>query len=107
MKKIIYDRNEMKSYKDFYTCIYKELSGKNIPDWEDYVDLEYSASMLDEFLWYCHNNNIHFIFKNFNLEKIENYKNYENYEWSLIFKVIKRFVTNYPNNKLEFINEEQ
>lgn len=106
MKKIIFDKKELKSYKDFYTQIYNELDGKGMMDWEDYQDLDYSASMLDEFLWYCNQDNIKFIFKNFNLEEIENYKNYDNYEWSIIIRVIRRFVKDYPNNTLEFVNEE-
>lgn len=102
---MVIDKKVYLTYKGFYTYIYKELDGKNIPDWEDYDDLEYDANMLNEFLWYCHNDNIHFIFKNFNLEKIRNYKNYENYQWNLIFEVIADFVKKYPNNTLEFINE--
>lgn len=74
-------------------------------NWEDYDDLEYDANMLNEFLWYCHNDNIHFVFKNFNLEKIKNYKNYENFQWNLIIEVIEDFVKKYSNNTLDFINE--
>ena len=106
MKKLIYDRKQLNSYKEFYEKLYKDLEGKKIPDWEDYNDLEYDANMLDEFLWYCHNDDINFIFKNFDLEKIKNYKNYENYQWNIIFEVVEDFVKKYPNNTLEFINEE-
>lgn len=106
MKKLVIDKKVCLTYKEFYTFLYNELEGKSIPDWEDYDDLEYDANMLNEFLWYCHNDNIHFIFKNFNLEKIKNYKSYENYQWNLIIEVIEDFVTKYPNNKLVFINED-
>ena len=33
-------------------------------------------------------------------------KNYEDYKWNLIFEVFEEFVKKYPNNKLEFINED-
>ena len=56
--------------------------------------------------WYCHDRNIHYIFKNFDLERINNYKNFENYQWNIIFEIIKDFVKDYPNNTLEFINDE-
>lgn len=106
MKKVIYNRKELNSYKEFYEQLYQDMDGKNMIDWEHCPTLNYSADDLSEFLWYCHNNNIHFIFKNFNLEIINNYKNYENYKWNLIFEVFKEFVAEYPNNKLEFINED-
>ena len=47
-----------------------------------------------------------FVFKNFDLEKIKQTKNYEDYEWNIIFEVFKDFVEQYPNNTLEFVNEE-
>lgn len=105
MKKIIYDRNIIKDYKQFYEDIVIKLNAKRFIDWKGEKDLNYSADIFEEFLWYCHKDNINFIFKNFNLEIINNYKNYENYQWFLIFKVIKRFVEKYPNNKLEFMND--
>lgn len=105
MKKVIYDRKQLNSYKEFYEKLYQDMDGKNMIDWEHCPTLNYSADDLSEFLWYCHNDNIYFIFKNFDLDKINNYKNHENYKWFLIFKVIKRFVEKYPNNKLEFVNE--
>ena len=46
------------------------------------------------------------LFKNFNIKKINEPQNYENYEWNIIFTIIKRFVQQYPNNTLEFINDE-
>ena len=106
MKEIIIDKKTCLTYKEFYTYLYNELDGKNIPDWEDYDDLEYDANMLNEFLWYCHNDNIQFIFKNFDLGKITNYKNYENFQWKLIIEVIEDFVKKYSNNTLDFIDEK-
>ena len=106
MKIIIVDRKIYSTYKEFYIHLYKDLNGKSIPDREDCENLEYDANMLDEFLWYCQDRNIHFIFKNFDLDKIKNYKNYENYQWNIILEVIQDFVKKYPNNQLEFINED-
>ena len=106
MKILIYDRKQLNSYKDFYEKLYEDMDGKNMIDWENFEYLGYDADNLNEFLWYCQDSNTHFIFKNFDLEEINNYKNFENYKWFLIFKVFNRFVSKYPNNKLEFINEE-
>ena len=107
MNTIIIDKKDYTSYKDFYRDIFIKLDGKNNIDFEDMKALLYNANILNEFLWYCHNDNIYFIFKNFNLEKIRNYKNYENYQWNLIIEVIEDFVKKYSNNKLEFINDEK
>lgn len=106
MKTLIYDKKQLNSYKDFYEKIYEDMDGKNMVDWEKFEYLGYDADSLNEFLWYCHDKNINYIFKNFDLEKINNYKNFENYKWFLVFKVFNRFVSKYPSNKLEFINEE-
>ena len=105
MKKLIYDRKQLNSYKDFYEQLYIDLDGKSMIDWERFEYLGYDGNNLNEFLWYCHDDNIHFIFKNFNIDTIKNYKNYENYEWNIIFEVFQEFVQEFPNNKLEFINE--
>ncbi len=107
MKKLIYNRKQLNSYKEFYEKLYKDLEGETIPDWEDCSTLNYSADDLAEFLWYCLDDGNNYIFKNFDLEKIKNYKNYENYKWNLVFEVFEEFVKKYPNNTLEFINEEE
>ena len=106
MKTIIYDRKQLNSYKEFYERIVVDLNANRFIDWEGEKDLDYNGNNLNEFLWYCHKDNIQFIFENFDLEKIENYKNYENYQWNIIFMVVKRFVQQYPNNTLEFRNDE-
>ncbi len=106
MKEIIFDKNNYSSYKDFYIQLYNELEGKKIPDWEDYDYLHYNAGLLDEFLWYCHNDNIKYVFVNFDKEKIALKKNYDDYEYGIVIKVFERFVKQYPNNKLEFKFEE-
>ena len=107
MKEVIFNRKNYNSYKDFYTQIYKDLDGKSIPDWEDYQDLCYSADALNEFLWYCHNDNIKYSFVNFDKGKIALQKNYDNYEYNIIIRVFERFVANYPNNTLEFRMEDE
>lgn len=101
-KTIIYDRNEIKSFKDFYEKIYIDLEGKRFIDWRDEQCkyLGYRADVLDEFLWYCHDDKIHFILRNFDLEKIEQQKTFEDYKICLIIKVLRRFCEEYQNNKL-------
>lgn len=109
MKKFVYDRNEIKDYKEFYEKIYADFEGSTIPDWNKFEYLDYDADNFNEFLWYCHQDNFHIIFKNFDLEKIaisETEKNYENYQWKLIFEVCWEIVKKFPNNKVEFINDE-
>ncbi len=106
MKEIIFDKNKYSSYKDFYSQIYKDLEGQKIPDWEDYDDLHYNADLLDEFLWYCHNDNIKYIFVNFDKEKIKLQKIYDDYEYNLVIEIFEEFVEKYPNNKLEFRMDE-
>ena len=110
MKKFIYDRNEIKDYKEFYERIYVDLDGAGMNDWETFDCLGYSGNNLNEFLWYCHQDNLYIIFKNFDLEKIENSettKNYENYQWKIIFTILNDFAKDYPNNKVEFVNDEK
>ena len=106
MKKLIYDRKQLNSYKEFYEKIYIDLDGKGMNDWEKFEYLGYNADNLNEFLWYCQDRNVSFIFKNFDLNKVKGQKNYEDYKWNLIFEVFEEFVKKYPNNKLEFINED-
>lgn len=107
MKEIIFNRKNYKSYKDFYIQLYKDLDGKSIPDWEDYPDLHYNAGLLNEFLWYSHNDNIKYIFLNFDKEKIVMQKNYDDYEYNIVIKVFERFAKQYPNNVVEFRMEEK
>lgn len=106
MKEIIFDRKNYKSYKDFYTQIYRDLDGKNTIDWEDCTDLEYFADLLNEFLWYKSDEDVKYIFINFDKDKISLQKNYDDYEYNIIFTIFNRFIKEYPNNKLEFKMEE-
>ena len=104
--KIVFDKNDYKSFKDMYHDISVKLDKDRFIDWRDgHVDLGLSADSLIEFLWYCHRDSTHYVFKNFDLEKIKTEKLYDNYEYNLIIEVFQDFVKEYPNNTLEFIDE--
>ena len=105
MKELIYDKNELKSFKDFYNKFYKDLDGISNEYWQDYMDLQSNADLLNEFLWNCQDDNLLFVMKNFDLDKIKEQKSYEDYEWNLIIEVVTEFVEKYPNNKIVFIND--
>lgn len=107
MNQVIFDRKKYNSYKDFYVQIYKDLDGKSIPDWAEYENLHYNADFLNEFLWYCLDDNTNYIFLNFDKEKINQQKNYNDYEFSLILKIFERFVSRYPNNTMEYRFDEE
>ena len=107
MKEIVFDKNNYSSYKDFYVQIYEDLDGAHTMDWEQYDNLCYSADALGEFLWYKAEENIYYIFKNFDKEIIVNQKTYEDYEYGLIIKIFERFAKNYPNNIVEFMPVEK
>lgn len=107
MNEVIFDRKNYKSYKDFYTQIYKELDGAHTIDWEDYEDLHFNADFLDEFLWYKEEENIKYIFLNFDKEKIKLQKNYNDYEFNLILEIFEEFVNEYPNNSMEYRFDEE
>ena len=38
--------------------------------------------------------------------KVTNFKNYEDYQWNIIFNNIGVLVKEFPNNKVEFINDD-
>ena len=107
MKEIVFNKYNYECYKDFYTQIYSDLNGKGFLDWEDYENLNYSADMLNEFLWYNQNKNIKYIFIGFDLEKIKQEKTFDDYKYKLIFEVFEYFITKYPNNSMEIIKEER
>ena len=95
------------SYKDFYKDICIKLNKDRFIDWQgQYENLGYNADLLNEFLWYCHNDNNKYIFIGFDQEKIKLHKNYDDYEYNIIIEIFERFVREYPNNKLEFRMEE-
>ncbi len=107
MKEIIFDKKAFKSYKDMYNDICVKLDKDRFIDWRDgYKDLGYSADILNEFLWYCHDDSNKYIFINFDKEKIKLQKNFDDYKYNLIIEVFEEFVEEYPNNKLEFRMED-
>lgn len=106
MKEFIFNKDDYASYKDFYIDVAKQLDAKNDLNCLEPEDLGFNSNHLYEFLRDFHNECYKYVFIGFNLEKIRNYKNYENYQWDIIIKVFEDFVKKYPNNKLEFINEE-
>lgn len=62
-----------------------------------------NADTLYEFLQYFSEDNINFVFVNFDLDKIKLQKNFDDYKYNIIFTMLQHFVENYPNNTLEFI----
>lgn len=103
MKQVIFNKSDYKSYKDFYHDVCIKLDKDSFIDWNGrYDDLGYSADMLNEFLWYCHNDNLDCIFIGFDLDKINKQKTYEDYKYSLALDVFCCFAKEYPNNKVEF-----
>ena len=102
---IIFNKKDYNSHKDFYQDIYNKLDGKSMPDWEQYGTL--GGTLLDEFLWYCHNDNSHYIFLNFDVEKINQEKSYEDRQYALILRIFDDFIKEFPNNTIEFRNDEE
>lgn len=106
MREIVFNKKNYKSYKDLYNQIYEDLDGNSIPDWKGCEGLDYLADLLNEFLWYCKDDNVKYIFVNFDKEKIALQKNFDDYKYNIIIRVFEKFVKNYPNNALEFRMEE-
>jgi len=107
MKQIIFNKKDYKDYRDMYHDICVKLDKDRFLDWEDdYEDLNYSSDLLNEFLWYCNDDNLHIILLNFDREKIATPQNYDDYKYNLILEVFEDFVKKYPNNTLEYRNEE-
>lgn len=101
-KEIVFDRKKYQSFKDFYIQVYKDMDAKSNPDFEYYENLGYNGDLLAEFLWYCHNDNIRYIFVGFDKEQIALQKNFDDYKYNIVIKVFEDFVKDYPNNELEF-----
>ena len=49
-----------------------------------------------------YNDNIKYIFVNFDKEKIALQKNYDDYQFQIIIEIFEDFVEKFPNNKLEY-----
>ena len=107
MKEITFNKNNYKSYQDFYSDIYLKLDGKENHDFDFFLFLlGYSGDTLYEFLLYYYEDNIKYIFLNFNREKINLQKNFDDYKTNIIIKAFEDFVKRYPNNKIEFRMEK-
>ena len=103
MKEIIFNKSDYDSYKDFYHDLCIKLNKDRFIDWKDeYQDLNYDGNLLNEFLWYCCDDNSKYVFVNFDKEKIKLEKNFEDYQYAIILRAFERLVKDYPNNKLEF-----
>ena len=108
MKEIIFDKNEYKSYKDFYHDVCIKLDKDSFIDWNgQYEDLGYSGDLLNEFLWYCHEDNLKCVFKNFDKEIIAKQRTLDDYKYSIIFNVFEHFANQFPNNTVEFMPVEK
>ena len=107
MRELIYDKNKLKSFKNFYEKIYLDLEAQKYDYWADYPNLYYSGDGLNEFLGDFQDDNLLFVMKNFDLDKIKEQKSFENYKWNIIIKVISEFVDKYPNNKIVFVYDEK
>lgn len=106
-KTIIFNKKEYKDYRDMYADIYEKFDGKENYDFDFCkTPLGYSADTLNEFLWYYHNDNLHIILLNFDRVELATPKTYDDYKYNLILEVFEDFVKEYPNNSLEYRNEE-
>ncbi len=107
MKEIIFNRKNYISHKDFYHDLCIQLEKERFIDWRGkYEDLGYSADLLWEFLGYCDEDFNKYVFIGFDKEKIKEQKNYDDYKYNIAINVFEDFVQEYPNNILEFRDEE-
>lgn len=107
MKTLTIDKNKCESYKSFYEIVYDFFDGKHMIDWEECDNMLYSADMLSEFLWYAsYDGETEFVMLNFDIDRLKNNKTYDDYKWQLIFKVLDRFVNQYPSNKLTIATDK-
>ena len=105
MKEIIFNKKTCGSYKDFYKKICVDLDKESFIDWAgQYENLCFSADMLNEFLWYNHDENILFKFIGYNKESLISEQTVEGLMWGRIFRCIDRFCSDYPNNKVEYMD---
>ena len=109
MKEFIFDKKDYLTYEDFYKDIAIKMDAIKIDDYFDSSTFEYNANILWEFLC-CEfgypQKNISIILRNFNIEQLKIDKKYDDYQYFYMIKVLKRFIEYFPNNKLEFINED-
>ena len=108
MKEFIFNKNDYANYKDFYKDIAIKMDSIKIDDYFDSSTFEYNANILWEFLC-CEfgylKKNIKITLKNFNIQNIKSSKKYDDYCFGIVIEIFQEFVQEFPNNKLEFINE--
>ena len=106
MKEVIFNVADYKTpyetYKDFYEDVFIKLDGKGIIDFENMPDLHFHADILNEFMWYNHNENLKLVFVGLDLDKIKKRQTYDDIIWERIISVMEDFVKEFPNNTLEF-----
>ena len=102
MREIIFNKNNYNTYKDFYEDIFKELDGDKFVDFDELKNCNYNADILNEFMWYNSRKNIKYIFKNFNIEEINQQQTIDDYEYSMIIGIFKDFANEYSNNEVVF-----
>lgn len=106
MKEVIFNVADYKTpyetYKDFYKDVFIKLDGKGIIDFENMPDLHFHADILNEFMWYNHDENLKLVFVGLDLDKIKKRQTYDDIIWERIISVMEDFVKKFPNNTLEF-----
>ncbi len=108
MKEIIFNRNDYKSYKDFYLDAYKKLEGERFDDFDFCKpDLGCNGDILWEFLEYCCDDGNQYIFVNFDKNKIKEQKNFDDYKYNIVIEVFEMFAEKFPNNSVEFKMDEK
>ena len=109
MKEFIFNKDEYESYKDFYKDIAIKMDAIKIDDYFDSSNFEYNTNILWEFLC-CEfgylKKYIKIMLKNFNIDQLKTDKKYDDYCFNIVIEIFQEFIKEFPNNKLEFINDE-
>ena len=106
MIELIYRKKDCKTYKDFYEKICVDLKLEEDLDLCDCENLYYSADLLNEFMWGVQDFNIKFKFIGYDRDGVKMSRRLDDHKWNLIFEVIEEFVNKWPNNSIEFLDEE-
>ena len=103
--KIIIDKNECESFKFFYETAYQQLNGQGYVGWDKYVNFNYNADMLIEFLSNVYKgDNIEFVMDNFVFDCIVNPTTQDDYQWQSIFRVLDSLNVDYSRYELTIVN---
>lgn len=105
MKKIMIDKNKYENPNTFYETVYELLDVKNYRGWEQLINFNYSADMLNEFLLNVYKgDNIEFVAENFVFDSIVNPATQCDYQWQSIFKVLYYLTGDDSLYKLTIVN---